>query len=98
MIPPLASELHGRSDVAVREVLEEIVRQTRLVLELNDALDEHATVNPDDLRLCEEAICALGELGGDVAIGFLQQALADERGSIRDAAAEVLAELASEGR
>ena len=47
----------------------------------------------EDSSVREEAVEALGEIGGETAIRLLEQALADEDESIRETAADILAEL-----
>jgi hypothetical protein len=52
------------------------------------------TLNDEDASLGEEAVYALGEIGGETAIQLLQQTMATHASaSIREAAAEILAEL-----
>lgn len=55
-------------------------------------------LSDEDPSLRTDAVYALGEIGGEAAIRALQQALADERSIVREAAAETLAELSSEER
>ena len=54
------------------------------------ALSDQAT------QVREEVVYALGRVGGAKAFRFLEQALADPDESVRDAAAQVIAELLRE--
>ncbi len=50
-----------------------------------------ALTDPDS-SLREEAVHALGEIGGETAMRLLEQALADAEPFVREAAAETLGE------
>jgi HEAT repeat protein len=60
-------------------------------------MERHARRLPvlydEDPSLRQDAVYALAEIGGETAIGILQQAVADHHIGVREAATDVLAEL-----